>query len=290
MTSSTIAPSLVTLSSLIAHCRDAIANPTYTNPPLTADPLTLLHTAATLAKANITRLSVALRPPVTDEAAQKFLTELSASIVPTLAAAVSSCDPLAHGHVLASEVRVAVDTLLAAIAEYVNGAETGGDRLLNTGVVWSACDRLIGLRESGAAGVVAKDLGSYTEMVGDAAAELKTWIEEEDEDGSGDDDDDEDEQGFWDRPTRKGRLDEVTKEAAEKSGKTLGLVKILFGAIKKRRLEGAGKLADVGRVDGIAGIGKEISGLADELGMAFYEEEDLETVVGTLRCESLGCR
>jgi len=137
----------------------------------------------------------------------------------------------------------------------------------------------MGLKTQGLVGVVDCALKGYGEMVGDAWTELKEWAEEEDEDGS---EEDEDEQKFWDRPTRKGKLDVVTKKSAEDALKKLKLVTILIGAVRKRRLGGEGVLKeDRIRVDAIAGVGKEISGLADELGMAFYEDEDLEDTVST---------
>jgi hypothetical protein len=137
----------------------------------------------------------------------------------------------------------------------------------------------MGLKTQGLVGVVDCALKGYGEMIRDAWTELKEWVEEEDEDGS---EEDEDEQSFWDRPTRKGKLDVVTKKSAEDALKKLKLVTILIGAVRKRRLGGEGVLKeDRIRVDAIAEVGKEISGLADELGMAFYEDEDLEDTVST---------
>jgi len=66
---------------------------------------------------------------------------------------------------------------------------------------------------------------------------------------------------------------------AEAAVKKLKLVAILLGAAAKRRLTGAARLlADVARVDRIADVAKDISRLADDLGIAFYEGEDLEDV------------
>ncbi|KAF8539707.1 hypothetical protein BDD12DRAFT_881840 [Trichophaea hybrida] len=123
---SALTPSLTTLTSLITHCRTSLQNPIYTSPPLTTTPLTLLHSTATLAKAHTTRLSISLRPPITIDAAKKDLSDLTTSIIPSLVAGVSSCDPSIHGAALADEVRGAVDVLLGAIAEFVRGTEGGG--------------------------------------------------------------------------------------------------------------------------------------------------------------------
>ena len=158
-----------------------------------------------------------------------------------------------------------------------------GERLTDTGVVWSAADRVIALRDLGACGVVERALKCWGECVEDARVELRGWIDDEDLEGSDSELDEEDaDQDFWDRPTRKGRLDEKTRGKAEEAVRKLKLVTILFGAARKRRLTGEGKLeGDVERVDRIAGAGKDISRLADDVGIAFYEGEDLEDVVSS---------
>lgn len=200
-------------------------------------------------------------------------------------AGAASLDPVLHGAALTEEGVRAVDALLGALEEFVGGVGNGADRLVGTGVVWSAADRVVELRALGQTGVVAKAVETCAEMVGDAFTELKEWVESEDLDGSDSEGDGEDaEQEFWDRPTRKGRLDEVTKEAAEGALKKLKLVTILFGAARKRRLVGEGALGVVGRVDAIAVAAKEVSAVADDLGVAYFEEEELEDAVRTLGC------
>jgi hypothetical protein len=186
--------------------------------------------------------------------------------------------------VLVSEVRASVDQLLAAVGEYVAGAETGGDRLLNTGIVWSAADRVIALKATGLAALVQKQMEMWQKTVKDAAKELKEFIEtvdlgdDEDEDGDQDEELEDEEQAFWDRPTRKQALDEETKKAAEEGLKKIKMCGVLLGVAREGRLQGETRLTDVKRVDGMARAAKEISGLADDLGMAFYDEEELEDV------------
>jgi hypothetical protein len=273
ITAPSLAASVSTVTSLITHCR---RSPPSTATEAIADPLELLHTTATLAKAHVTRLSVALRPPITEDAAVKFVTEFGATIVPSLAVGAASFDGAVHGKALKVETQRAVEALLAAIAEYMEGVQDGGDRLMNTGVVWSAADRVIGLKDLGLCGVVEVAVRECAEMVEDARNELKEWVEDsgEDEDaGSGEEDE-------WDLPARKGTLDEAMKNSAEEAIKKMKLVTILFGAARKRRLLGEGRLSgDPQRVDRIAEVAKEISGLVDDLGMAFYEEEELEVAV-----------
>ncbi|KAA8894320.1 hypothetical protein FN846DRAFT_423632 [Sphaerosporella brunnea] len=281
-----LAASFSTLTSLIAHCRASLLAPTTSTPPPSssscipeasaADALEHLHAAATLAKAQITRLSVALKPPATADAAEKFVREFSATIVPSLAAAAAAVDAAAHGKALAKEVRRAVDALLASIAEYVAAAAaTGGaDRLAATGVVWCAADAVLRLRDLGLCGVVDAALRECGEMVEDARAELKAWVDGEGA-GAGDAEDGDE----WDFPAagRKGALDAAVKCSAEHAVRKMKLVTILFGAARKRRLLGDARLSrDPQRVDGIADVSKEISALVDDLGTAFYEDEAVE--------------
>ncbi|KAI5848183.1 hypothetical protein BZA05DRAFT_475638 [Tricharina praecox] len=289
-----LSASLSTLTTLITHCRASLAaastsaastsaaSTSAAPPPASFDALAALHSTATLARAHITNLSVTLRPPITSGGVEKFTSELSSTIIPSLTAAACSLSAAAHGRALTLEARAATDSLLAAIGEYIAAVAGGrGDaRLPNTGVVWSAADRVLKLRELGNGGVVERDVGAWAECVDDAREELKGWVEDEDLDGSeSEGDEDEMEQEFWDRPTRKGRLDEATRKRAEEALRLLKLVTILFGAARKRRLLGDARLKeDVNRVDGIAEAAKNISRLVDDVGMAFYEDEDLEDV------------
>ncbi|KAI5815553.1 hypothetical protein BZA77DRAFT_73838 [Pyronema omphalodes] len=281
-----LTPHLATLTTLITHLRASINTPTSSTVAAAADsnisPLDLLFSAATLLRAHVTRLSISLRPPVTVEAAEKDLATLSATILPSLVAAVTACSADAHGAVLVSEVRASVDQLLGAVGEYVAGAETGGDRLLNTGIVWNAADKVISLKATGLAGLVQKQMDMWQKTVKDAAKELKEFIETvdlgDDEDVDQDEELEDEEQAFWDRPTRKQALDEETKKAAEDGLKKIKMCAVLLGVAREGRLQGETKLTNVKRVDGMARAAKEISGLADDLGMAFYEDEDLEDV------------
>ena len=291
----TVSAALASSISLIIHCSSTLHSPRYTT-PTTLLPLDLLHDSATLARAHVTRLSLSLRPPVTADAAVKFITELGSSIVPALVAAVESSNPDEYGITLASEVRAAVKGLLSALEEYLKDAERGGDRLLNTGVVWSAADRVIALKKQGITGVVDRVIKGYGELVKDASQELKQWIEADAVEGDEESDesdaepsheDDTDEQAFWDRPISKTKKnDERLRGSAELSLKKMRLIVILFGAARKRRLgpsaEGGGRLvSDAKRVDKIAFLGKDISELADDLGMAYYEGS-VEAAVGML--------
>jgi len=286
MSSPTPSP-LDTLSTLIAHCRATLASAsastdtTSTSTNNTTDALAALHASATLLRAHITSLSVALRPPLTAGGVERFAGGLSAHVVPSLTAAALGLSARAHGAALTAEARGATDALLAAVAEFAAGARAAdGDMLARTGVVWSAADRIVALGHDGNCGVVCGAVRAWQECVEDARAELRRWIDDDD-----DGDDDGDDGDAWDRPARKSPLDPRTAATAEAAVKKLKLVAILLGAAGKRRLTGAARLlADVARVDRIADVAKDISRLADDLGIAFYEGEDLEDVVGFFFC------
>lgn len=184
------------------------------------------------------------------------------------------------------------DAVLAALGEFITAAIEGeeGKRLVDTGIVWSAVDRLVGLVKGGQAGAVEQVLASCAEIVKDAEGELREWVEEykenKDDEGDGDEDEDEegefsDDEGWGGDKGGKVEFDEAMLKRAEQSLKRIKLVTILFTAARKRRLvSGAeGRLeGDVERVDEIAERGRELEKLVDDLGMSFYEDEKDESV------------
>ena len=280
----TLQAPLLTLTTLLGQCRLALQQSrtaaAAAGPEPGPDPLALLHDAATLAKAHTTRLAVSLSPPITLDAAAQFMGELSASAVPALAAGAGALAGGAQGAALGREAVRAVDALLRALEELCAHVGTDSSRLVDTGVVWKAADRVAALRARGLAGVVDGAVLVAADMVDDTWAELKEWVDNEDLDGS-DSEEDEDmaEQGFWDRPTRKGRIDETTRAHAEGALKKIKLVTILFGAARKRRLGGDGVLGDVARLDRMASLADVISATTDDIGMAFFDDEELEFAV-----------
>lgn len=272
------------LLSLLSQCRDSLTSATELPTPVD-NALSLLHSAATLAKAHITRLAVALRPPISPEIAVKFAGELRDTVVPSLTAAAASLrtDRDKVGHVLAQEAVRSTVAVLKALEEFVGDIGKGEDRLVNTGIVWSAIDGLLAAKDC--ATVVEKVLDAAGELIKDAGEELKEWIEEEEGD---DEDDDEDEHSgddgeFEDKffgSKNTGSKDKAVLERAKMVQKRIRLTLILITAAKKRRLaEGAeGRISDVKRLDTIAAIAKEMEVLVDDLGSAIYDEEDEEAV------------
>ncbi|KAI9700789.1 MAG: hypothetical protein M1836_002158 [Candelina mexicana] len=171
-----------------------------TNAP---NPLDVLHTTATLLRAQTTKLSLLiLNKPFTPSAISTILRDVSTSCLPALMSAVEICDPEKYSKILHNEFRLRVRRVLQEFAGLLgeipidDANDDGGndaakrDQLAFTGVVWEACDSLIALRNEGLVGVVVKKAEDWRAMIEDAAAELKGWAEdeadsdEEDEDGT----------------------------------------------------------------------------------------------------------
>ena len=189
--------------------------PTQPSPP----PLDLLHTSATLLKAQTTKLSLLLiNKPFTPSALRSVLGEVAGSCVPALLSAVQICKPQKYGKVLSDEVKARVRRVLAELHRLIGEAleKTGQekdkdveeasdeqtirerigkldlneasvkpsrDSLASTGVVWEACDSLIELRQSGIAGLLLLKTRQYREMLEDAITELKEWREDAEDEG-----------------------------------------------------------------------------------------------------------
>lgn len=208
--------------------------------------------------------------------------------------------PTVHGSTLYTAVVRAADNVLAALGEFAkeipeicrDGKSAGGrDRLASTGVVWQAADRLIALRTKGLVGVVQDAIRIHMDMLKDASAELKEWLEESvsgENDEIGEEGKDEDEGAFWDAPKKGLAKDDVeTRAKVEASLKKMNLVTILLKAVIKRRLTGAGKLTDIKKLDGIAEFGKSVANLGDDIGMGYYENDADEAVRPSFFLETL---
>ncbi|KAI9668751.1 MAG: hypothetical protein M1831_000820 [Alyxoria varia] len=189
--------------------------PTQQSPP----PLDLLHTSATLLKAQTTKLSLLLiNKPFTPSAIRSVLGEVAGSSVPALLSAVQTCTPQRFGKVLSDEVKSRVRRVLAELDRLIGevlektsqeksenikeasdeqtireeigrldlseaNAKPSRDSIASTGVVWEACDSLIDLRQNGIAGLLLLKARQYREMLEDAIIELKEWREDAEDEG-----------------------------------------------------------------------------------------------------------
>lgn len=245
-----------------------------TPPPANApNPLDVIHTTATLLKAQTTKLSLlVLNKPFTPSAISTILRDVSTSCLPALMSAVEICDPSTYSKILFNEVRLRVRRVLqefAGLIEEIPVVDVDGheskegakrDNLASTGVVWEACDSLIALDCDGLVGLVVKKAEEWRAMIKDAIAELKEWSEDEaDSDVDDEHDTNEADTGLENDINSNGSVPDVPDDTTfedifgttrklpkgpsilrtqlESSLSKLSLTQILYQAVIKRRLK-----------------------------------------------------
>ncbi|KAK0644591.1 hypothetical protein B0T16DRAFT_417961 [Cercophora newfieldiana] len=183
---------------------------TTTTTPL--DALSLAHDSATLIKAHSTKISLLIiNAPFTPTAITKVLRELLAGPVPALASAVQLCQPSRYTHTISSDLAWRCARVLKELSELLSkipkdgkiltdekknagaGAAAGKGSIATTGVLWAACDEVMGFAKRGFAGNLVHKVEQFRDTLKDVMEELKEWGEEEDEDEDDDEEDEEDE-------------------------------------------------------------------------------------------------
>lgn len=299
-----------TVKDSVVELQDSTANlsldpKTRASSPVNA--LDLAHDAASLIKAHSTKLSLLMiNEPFTPTAICTVLRELAAGPLPGLATALELCDEERYTRLLKKELTFSVENAFRKLAILLEEIPLNGKALkrgqkgslASTGVVWEACDALIGLKKMGIAGLVVKKAEHYRDTLKDALEELKEWGEEEP-----DDDEDEDEEDL-EHNTGDDAQDEIDRmfantqhiprddpnkirERLELSLKRLKLVLIMYSAVIKRRFKA---LPPLPRLDAITTDGtlitqtldevmevlRKIPNNVDELAGAFYELDGKE--------------
>lgn len=209
-----------------------------TLPDLPSGLTDIFSTLLSSLKHTVTSLSLAFKPPVTHEAASQQLDKLA-----DLFARITSCvfasglDP--RWSVLAEEWTYGVqglggdlERLLVAFTEsssidHVSSSSSSTDNqyLSHTGMVWDAIDKLAGFSTGENAAVVRKWDGQR-EVVNDAWAEFKDFLEDQagEQEGSDDeqegedalgDDEDHDEWGELEKAMKGGNLSAEERRRAE---------------------------------------------------------------------------
>ncbi|KAH9883412.1 hypothetical protein F4778DRAFT_664000 [Xylariomycetidae sp. FL2044] len=164
----------------------------------TVDALSLAHDSASLIRAHATKLSLLIiNEPFTPSAINKVLRELVAGPVPGIASAVQVCDPDKYTRLARQELASACYSVLKGLRsllgliplsgealseERKNGGNGDKGSIAATGVVWSACDTIIGFKKLGIAGILMRKVEEYRETMKDVLEELKEWSEETDDD------------------------------------------------------------------------------------------------------------
>ncbi|KAF7915813.1 hypothetical protein BELL_0051g00220 [Botrytis elliptica] len=277
----------------------------------------LAHDSASLIKAHSTKLSLLIiNKPFTPSAISKVLRELVSGPLPGLASAVEICHAAKYTKAMSEELQWRVDKVLTELSTLIKaipldgnilsddkkngtGKSSGKGSLASTGVVWDACDSVMGLKTLGVAGLAMKKAVEYRDLVKDALEELQAWAEEESDDededeNSGDEDDErKDPQDivddlFGSQPHIPKDDPEKIREKLESSTKRLRLIILMYQAVEKRRFKTLPYLPhpelptqlkeksseDPGIVECLDEVlvrMKKITNLTDDLASAFYE-------------------
>jgi len=234
------------------------------NPPNSLD---VLYTAATLLKAQTTKLSLLiLNKPFTPTAIRKVITDVTTSCIPAMMSAVQLCRPEKYGQVMHIAAKTRVFQVFAELQnvmkEVIDQAQShtkrrnsssstsstgmsSRDSLASTGIVWQCCDSIMALQRVGLHGLLVEKAREYREQLEDAIEELKdfrdgTGTENQEElDGDkaqGSDDEKESHESF-DVPTKLPADRDDIKSVLAVSIKQLILISTLYQALLKRRLK-----------------------------------------------------
>lgn len=240
-------------------------------PPTGVDALALARDSTSLIKAHSTKLSLLMiNEPFTPSAISTVVRELVTGPIPGLASSIEVCDTNIYTSVLrrelawrAQRVFVELGGLLQRVPK--DGKIVSGDKkdsfgpggkgsLASTGVLWSACDDVIGLANMGVGGFFVKKAQEWRDTLKDVMEEMKEWGEEEPDD----DDDEDDVDDLADKlgessisTSKQDMLDDLMnsqqaiprddpdsiRPRLETSLKRLRLVVLLYQAISKRRFK-----------------------------------------------------
>ncbi|KAL7806742.1 hypothetical protein V8C26DRAFT_415784 [Trichoderma gracile] len=175
------------------------------------DALALARDSATLIRAHATKVSLLIiNEPFTPTAVSSVLRELVSGPIPGLVASVQACDPNGYTLVFRNELAWRCQRVLAELADLLQripndgkvlkkekegfGGGGGGGKgsIASTGVLWAACDKVVGLANGGVGGFFVDKMGEWKDTLSDIMEEMKEWGDEEPDDD--DDDDDEEEE------------------------------------------------------------------------------------------------
>ncbi|KAL9611642.1 MAG: hypothetical protein Q9167_003710 [Letrouitia subvulpina] len=213
--------------------------------------LSLLHDSASLLKAQTTKLSLLLlNKPFSPSAIAPILSSVVVDCLPALLSCLQLCLPDIYTSILHKEIRARLNQVIQefeCLARLIPADEKGVEELerkrqeilSTTGVVWEACDHLIATAQKGLVGLVVERADAWLGLVKDAIEELEEWDPNDDEDGFGSDDSR--------CGSEEGHLNGVKhyiinaqvaelKKMKEKSLTVVRLIKLLFPAVRKRRL------------------------------------------------------
>lgn len=235
------------------------------------DALALARDSSSLIRAHGTKISLlVINEPFTPSAIATVVRELVKGPIPGLASAAQACETKLYTAVVRKELAYRAQKVLAELEKLLQkvprdgkvlsgGNKDGGKgSLALTGMLWSACDDVIGLATMGVGGFFVKKAEQWRDTLKDVMEEMKEWGDEEPDDDD-DDDDDEEEDAVDDLADQLGdaslskqdMLDDLMNSGGtipksdpdkirprlESSLKRLRMVVLLYQAISKRRFK-----------------------------------------------------
>lgn len=283
------------------------------------NPLDAAKASTTLLKSHTTTLSLLLlTPPLTPSALVTKIGDVSSGVLSNLVAAAATDGDEGLGRLMQGELRAGVRRVLGCwgevlgvvlrLAERRQGKKEEGvseaekrEILSATGVLWEACDGVLGFCDEGIVGLVCKKAEEWRSVLLDAVEELKEWgedVESDDEDGAegsdGDDDEFRHEDDIFGAANKLGKGDGEVKKLLDLSVKKLKMIGMLYQALIKRRLKtfpakaaaastttsnGDGKEAGDDAMPKLEKLMKHLRAIpenVDDLASAFYDLEEDE--------------
>ena len=294
-------------------------------PPEIADPpnpLRLLSDACSLLKAQTTKLSLLImNKPFTPTAITFILKNFSSEYLPALMTALELCTPQQYTAFLGDHVRANLSRIMREMISLLGLIPTnekalsrpnatgkdGEDRntLSSTGVMWEVCDSMISLASNGLVELAAKKADAYHALIKDAIAELEEWNPDEEEadpfgSETSTDSEDEEKDENQDPPESppSAALNTLTltppatptpiRQIYEQSLATMRLIRLLYPALRKRRIlafppltsltssDQLPALWQVQTFDDLMGYLRTFSEVSDELAGALYSQDEDE--------------
>lgn len=202
-----------------------------------ADKIAMARDLATLLHSQCTKISIAARPPRTDEAVSACMKEIK-KLLPLFTVLCQTLKPDKEGFAVCdtikSQSRYAL-TGLKLLIEAVHEDPVSEDRLSRTGILWESCVEL--QKISTLSSLVSKKLRESTQMINDAIEDLESWAAGEldgnfdDFAGSGSDSDSDPENGPVSSSTDRNQDDAET----ERRMSMLKRIQLLLKAIDKHK-------------------------------------------------------
>ncbi|RSL47538.1 hypothetical protein CEP54_013356 [Fusarium duplospermum] len=265
------------------------------------DALALARDSSSLIRAHGTKISLlVINEPFTPSAVATVIRELVKGPIPGLASAAQACETKLYTAVVRKELAYRAQKVLAELEKLLQkvpkdgkvlsgGNKDGGKgSLALTGMLWSACDDVIGLATMGVGGFFVKKAEQWRDTLKDVMEEMKEWGDEEPDDDEDEVDDLADQLGDT-SISKQDMLDDLMNSGGtipksdpdkirprlDSTLKRLRMVVLLYQAISKRRFKKLPKdttKSDMPqRLDKTANV---LEGLPDQFGDlagAFYD-------------------